>query len=150
MDDELLAVDPEEAFFADDFFVDVVDPVLPVVSAAGASVAVAVGAGAPGTSSTGTMTSTGVCTSGTVEAPLVRVERSLIEMAPVFAAIVPTPTPVVAVIPMRRRGTWMFMSSVSQPPDTRTTRFIQETSKIPQEPFAPRCRRPPFVAQSYI
>lgn len=46
--------------------------------------------------------------------PLVSADRSSIEMAPVFAAIVPTPTPVVAVIPMRSRGTWMFMSSVLQ------------------------------------
>jgi len=66
--------------------------------------AVTVGAGTFNPSITGTRTSTGVCTSAATEMSPVRSDKSLIEIAPVFAAIVPTPIPVDAVIPAMSRG----------------------------------------------
>ena len=51
----------------------------------------------------GEMTSAGICCSTLV--PAVSSERSSIEIAPELTAIVPTPTPAVAVIPAKRRGT---------------------------------------------
>jgi len=57
-------------------------------------------------------------------------ETSSISIAPEFTATVPSPTPVVAVMPRRMRGPCMFISSVSRVGEGLTTYFGKETSKV--------------------
>lgn len=62
--------------------------------------------------------------------PASKPETSSLLIAPELTATVPRPTPVVAVMPRRRKVPCMFMSLVSLPTDGHTTRFGKETSKV--------------------